>query len=217
MAISLHFSYSDFCKCFCECFLRSFLCWSWGFWITWNFGFAYHSVYLRHCPIETLSCCSSWWCWSSSWSCRSLRSFRCCRHCCLSCIGCCRLCSLIPPSVSEPFWERLTCCSEKMSAESYCHSSTLPDSHRHRSTLCRCKVGGRDSRWSCFLSTNKVQCALLCEEVGIVSHDLVVSPWRDVKLCIRNMTTLWKWQTLGMHTEDHCHSSPPLEYHVRKR
>ena len=132
MAISLHFSYSDFCKCFCECSLRSFSCWSWGFWITWNFGFAYHSVYLRHCPVDTLSCCSLWWYWSSSWSCRSLRSFRCCFHCCLSCIGCCRLCSLIPSSVSEHFWERLTCCSEKISAESYCHSSTLPDSHRHR-------------------------------------------------------------------------------------
>ena len=74
------------------------MCWSRGFWIAWNFGFAY----LRHCSVDTLSCCSSWWCWSSSWSCRSLRSFRCCRRCCQPCKRCCCRCSFRSSSMS--FW-----------------------------------------------------------------------------------------------------------------
>ena len=76
------------------------MCWSRGFWIAWNFGFAY----LRHCSVDILSCCSSWWCWSSSWSCRSLRSFHCCRRCSRSCMRCCRRCSFLSSSMS--FW----CC-----------------------------------------------------------------------------------------------------------
>lgn len=102
-----------FYLCFCEWYLIarhvSHHVLITGFWIAWNFGFAY----LRHCSVDILSCCSLLWYWSSSWSCRSLRSFRCCRRCCQPCKRCCRRCSFRSSSMS--FWWLcaslwITCC-----------------------------------------------------------------------------------------------------------
>ena len=71
--------------------------------------FPYHSVYLRHCPVDILRCCSSWRWWSSSWSCRSRRSFHCCCRCCLSCMHCCRLCTFLISSICFWCWRWISC------------------------------------------------------------------------------------------------------------